>query len=90
VGTATGKSLSALMRDNAGIPPVTFAMLVLLVAPGHGPCTRVRRVCSPSSCAAPGPASPYTDAKMKPAWSGAQLMEIPPWLWFSSNRPIAA
>jgi hypothetical protein len=29
----------------------------------------------------------YTNAKVKPAWSGARPMEIPPWLWF---RPSCA
>jgi hypothetical protein len=24
----------------------------------------------------------YTHAKVKPTWSGARPMEIPPWLWF--------
>jgi hypothetical protein len=27
--------------------------------------------------------SDYTNAKVKPTWSGAWPMEIPPWLWFS-------
>jgi hypothetical protein len=31
---ATGKGVSALMRGNVGIRPVTFAMLALLVANG--------------------------------------------------------
>ena len=34
MGTATGKGLSALMCENVGIRPVTFAMLALLVANG--------------------------------------------------------
>ena len=25
----------------------------------------------------------YTKAKVKPTWSGARPVEIPPWLWFS-------
>ena len=36
--------------------------------------------------AIPAPLAPldlvYTNAKVKPAWSGARPMEIPPWLWF--------
>jgi hypothetical protein len=26
----------------------------------------------------------YTNAKVKPTWSGARPMEFPPWLWFRS------
>jgi hypothetical protein len=37
-----------------------------------------RRRCSPTS--------PYTNAKLKPAWSGARPMEIPPWLWCRCTR----
>jgi len=29
-----------------------------------------------------------TNAKVKSAWSGARLVEIPAWLWFSMQKPI--